>query len=98
MLYSLPVVAGTGRVHGSTVRLFSIGSFCDFFLCGVLATMQDEFTLARNPQPLTGIKDKTSSVSEQKHHHPGHRRKFYADPLNSFSMGFAVVIGHQLLW
>ena len=58
MLYSLPVVAGTGRVHGSTVRLFFIGSFCDFFLCGVLATMQDEFTLARNPQPLTELKIK----------------------------------------
>ena len=47
MLYLL-VVAGIRRVHGSTVRLFFTGSFYDFSLCGVLATMQDEFTSVRN--------------------------------------------------
>jgi hypothetical protein len=54
-----------------------------------LAITQDEFTLVCNPQPLTGIQEVTwSSVSEQKHHHPRHRRKCSSDTLNHFSTGF----------
>ena len=51
--------------------------------------MQDEFTLVGDPLPLIGIHDTTrTSVSEQKHHHPGHHREFIADSLIPFSVGF----------
>ena len=57
--------------------------------------MQGEFTLVGDPLPLIGIHDTTrTSVSEQKHHHPGHHREFIAYPLIPSQRAFAGVIGH----
>ena len=62
--------------------LFAILSWCS------VGSMQDEFMLVGDPLPLIVHDTTWTSVSEQKHHYPGHHCEFIANSLMPFSTGF----------